>query len=68
MTLTRVMLRCSPGLVRAGLEARTAAELPVFLDHPWRLDTPAPPDDVAKRDRPPGQARISKRLAWRHGA
>jgi error-prone DNA polymerase len=36
---TPVMLRSSPGLVRASLEARTAAALPVLLDHPSRLDT-----------------------------
>jgi hypothetical protein len=32
------MLRCSPGLVRASLEARRAAALPALLDHPSRLD------------------------------
>jgi hypothetical protein len=40
------MLRCSPGLVRASLEARTAAALPVLLDHPSRLAPLAPQDDV----------------------
>jgi hypothetical protein len=52
---TPVMLRRSPGLVRASLEARTVAALPVSLDHPSRLAPLAPQDDVVKCDCSPPQ-------------
>jgi hypothetical protein len=61
------MLRCSPGLVRASLEARTAAAHSVLLDRPSRLAPLAPQDDVVKCDSPAASGeRWSKRLASAH--
>lgn len=54
------MLRSSPGLVRASLEARTAAALPVLLDHPSRLAPLAPQDDVVICACPAGKYDFSK--------